>query len=196
MSAAPSPPVYLLRLPICRLLVLGSPGTSLSLSLPIFKVGVLSIYKSLQVPDTSRKALSGGSSLIQNEPLRVSQFCTQLSKELVKISERTISPKTQQNTPAPLESGVSTSRGGFLQQLSAPAQRPLGCAQRRGRSFVEATSRPFPLPCSGLCAQNKLFCLKPGTPPKHPDYLSSQSFLLFLSREWGGGVRKKITSNG
>lgn len=136
--------MYLLRLPICHLLVLGSPGTSLSLSLPIFKVGVLSIYKSLQVPDTSRKALSGGSSLIQNEPLRVSQFCTQLSKELVKISERTISPKTQQNTPAPLESGVSTSTGGFLQQLSAPSPAPPWLRSEEGTLLCRGHFPPIP----------------------------------------------------
>lgn len=42
----PAPPVYLLDLTcLCHLVVLGSPITSLSLNLLVFKIGVLPIYE-------------------------------------------------------------------------------------------------------------------------------------------------------
>ena len=103
--------------------------------------------KSLQVPDTKEE-----NPLICFKPgFPKNQF--KYPKEKIPLKQY------KQNTQAELKSHTSIfSMGGLLMWFTAPSLP--GGEQRKGCSFVDQASHSFLCHHLGLCAQNKLFCLK------------------------------------
>lgn len=139
--------------------------------------------------------VASSSHLLQNKPQRgFSAPSNQLKylKERFPLNRNT----TQQNTQC-LKDGVGgpvSICSGWLARgalRSQPAPSPGRRRSEEGMLLCRAACQPG----SGLCAQIRLFCLKPMTPPQHPEEVSFQSFSILQGREPEGGRRNKSMAN-